>query len=280
MVSIVIPTKGRSSIRRLIHSIEACANRHALVAHRDFEIVVAFDSRVASPLSDLGTSVRVVTSPGPGVNRARNAGALAGLGEVLWFLDDDVELGAELGEGSFHVALNEIFAPSRRIAAGGNYRSRDEATFVERGYNAFCSLWRVSAGIEGAEQLLGGTLAVRKRDWERAGGFDESIEYGGAETSFVLRLNQLSDVSAEPIVFDERLDVFHHSGPRSWESWKELAGRQAREKSKTEAGLPSSATRVRRSLAYLSKQELRTLAALAVFSVPYLAVSKMKNRKL
>ncbi len=271
MVSIVIPTKGRSSILKLIQSIDESARAHDLVPSRDYEVVVAFDIRASQPKPEFGTSVRVVTSQGPGVNRARNTGARASTGDVIWFLDDDVEL---LGS-DFHQTLNEIFNSSDRIAAGGNYLSRDGAPFIERGYNAFCSLWRVSAGVEGAEQLLGGTLAVRKSDWDRVGGFDESIEYGGAETSFVLRLNKLSG----QILFDERLDVLHHSGARSLEAWKSLASRQAREKTTTESGLPGPMVRGQRALGYILRQDPRTLMALTAFTVPYLAMSKLASRK-
>lgn len=276
MVSIIIPTKGRPSLHALIQSIEDSARQHSLVALHDYEVVVAMDLRSETQPLNLGTSVRLVTGQGPGVNQARNAGARASTGEILWFLDDDVEL---MG-GNFHQTLNEIFASVDRIAAGGNYRSKEGAAFVERGYNAFCSLWRVSAGVEDAEQLLGGTLAVRKSDWERVGGFDDAIEYGGAETSFVLRLNRSLSRTPARVVADERLDVFHHPGSRSFESWKTLAGRQAQEKSKTEFGLPSPLVRGRRALKYLAKQEALTLLALMAFGLPYLAASKtaIRNR--
>ena len=267
MVSLVIPTKGRSSLRLLIESIFRSANTHGLVERRDFEVVVAWDRTKETTIPDFGTSVQIVSSPWPGVNRARNVGGDRASGDILWFLDDDVELNG----GNFHAVLDEVFSSIDCIAAGGNYRSFEDARWIERGYNAFCSLWRISAGTPNSEQLLGGTLAVRKSEWRRVGGFDEDIEYGGAETAFVQRLKA---IEGRRIVFDERLDVYHRSGDRSLESWRTLASRQALRKKTTRVGLPQTAVRSRRALQYLAELDPKTGAALIFFSLPYLMISK------
>jgi glycosyltransferase involved in cell wall biosynthesis len=274
MVSIVIPTLGRASLERLLRSIVVCAAENNFAFGREFEVVVAVDPRGSLALESEFAEVRVVPSPGPGVNRARNAGARESRGDLIWFLDDDTDL---LDHASL-AHLPDLFLEGSVRAVGGDYVSSDTSALPEVGYNSFCSLWRTSAGLEDAEQLLGGTLAVRKQAWLDAGGFDDHIEYGGAETSFVVRLNRQPagvELPRTKVRFNKVLNVRHFPGDRGVRGWARVAFYQGHRKQETESSLPSIEQRMRRTWSFLRAQEPRTLLSLAVFIVPFLAVSKV-----
>lgn len=274
MVSIIIPTLGRPSIDRLLQSIADAAKKGQLRFGRDIEVVVAVDPRGVVALRDNFKEVQVVPSTGFGVNRARNAGARASHGDLLWFLDDDTEL-LDL---TALVKLPGLFEDSSVRAVGGDYVSANSLRFSERGYNSLCSLWRASAGSANAEQLLGGTLAVRREAWSNVGGFDDHIEYGGAETAFVRRLNLQSDAAAttrSEVRFTEILNVHHYPGTRGVRGWAKVAFRQGREKAETENSLPALEHRIRRTFNFLKRQNPSEIVTLAVFAVPFLTVSKV-----
>lgn len=261
-ISIIIPTLGRPSLEKLVHSIERIST--------DVEIIVCFDSRRPPRQLETGRAVKVVSSQGPGVNRARNEGARQSRGEILWFLDDDVEI---IHSNALAV-LQRTFADPSVIAAGGNYVSGEHASIAEQGYNILCSVWRTSAGTENREQMLGGTMAVRRSAWEQAGGFDDVIEYGGSETPFVLRLHDQAQSSHGRIISESAFDVHHTPGPRDIKGWAHTAFRQGRGKQRTANRLPEIRLRLRRSFAFLARQNPDSLFAFAVFSVPFLTASK------
>jgi glycosyltransferase involved in cell wall biosynthesis len=277
MVSIIIPTLGRPSLDRLLRSILEAVKKNELHIGRDVEVLVAVDPRGAVALRSDFNEVKVVPSKGFGVNRARNAGARASRGDLLWFLDDDTELLSPFAL----LKLPELFVNERVQAVGGDYVSADSVQMSERGYNSLCSLWRASAGHENSEQLLGGTLAVRRVSWSNVGGFDDHIEYGGAETAFVTRLNLLGRQKADSagerpeVRFDETLNVLHYPGSRGLRGWAKVAFRQGRRKTETESSLPNLEHRVRRTLHFLKRQDPLTIVSLTLFAVPFLTVSKL-----
>lgn len=265
-ISIVIPTLGRASLDRTLESV--------LRQDANFEVIVSIDpaARDLAP-REYSSKVMSVSSPGPGANRARNEGARHARGQIIWFIDDDTEI---IGDDALQ-ALRSIFNDPAVIAAGGEYRSNDSCTFSQRGYNAFCGVWRSSAGHEDREILLGGTLAVRKSAYMAAGGFDDKIIYGGAETSFVVRLNEQA-TAEQKIIFDSRLDVMHRPTPRGLRGWARVAMAQGKRKSETAHALPGLVRRSQRAMKVLSRLEPRTLVSLAVFGIPFIVVSRWTAR--
>jgi GT2 family glycosyltransferase len=85
-VSVVIPTVGRAELlARCLESVASC------VPPPD-EIVVVDQSGhpdVATVVARFGERARLVSSPGRGVSRSRNAGLLAARNEVVLVTDDD-----------------------------------------------------------------------------------------------------------------------------------------------------------------------------------------------
>lgn len=286
MISIVVPTRGHSSLVRLLDSLKVAQDRDLSegLAFREIEIVVSVDTghsglghsrpghespATVEAVSDLikasPATARVIGSSGKGVNAARNRGAQVSRGGLIWFLDDDVELAPDFRFSD----LDRIFRDESVLGAGGEYLCGPRATWDERGYNALSSVWRHSAGREGRELLLGGTLAVRRSAWEEVRGFDSEIEYGGAETSFVLRLHQLGG----RIVFQQELNVIHHPGSRGLVRWWSVAFRQARRRSETARELPKLLERIVRTLNFLPTLKLKSVVCLLIFGLPFLVVS-------
>lgn len=273
MISIVVPTRGRTSLLRLLNSVAEARAMYVAggASLEDVEVIVVVDTsresvdRVQALLSSLSWKPLIIASGGSGVNSARNKGAEQSRGEVLWFLDDDVELSAS----SVLVNIDSIFKSEGIVAAGGDYLSGPGATWTERGYNALCSAWRASAGRGGRELLLGGSLAVRHEAWRDVGGFDASIEYGGSETPFVLRLHTLGS----RVLRCQKMDVFHHPGSRGILQWWRVASRQGRRRSETIGRLPSFPERLDRTTRFLSEQSWTTVICLFIFALPFLMAS-------
>ena len=89
-LSIVIPTYERREV--VPRTVTALASQ----SYEDFEVIVVVDGPTdgtASALRELSTPFRltVLEQPNSGAAAARNAGAAAAAGELLLFLDDDME---------------------------------------------------------------------------------------------------------------------------------------------------------------------------------------------
>jgi GT2 family glycosyltransferase len=271
MISIIIPTLGRPTLDSLLRSIGELKARNPQI---EFEVFAVTDQAVsldaiASRLRALNCDwVRLLPSSGLGVNCARNTGARASRFDILWFLDDDTEV------ASFDALekILEAFADQALVAAGGEYRSRSNANGDVHGYNALCSTWRASAGSDGLEWLLGGSLVVRRSSWEQVGGFDEQIVYGGAETPFVMRLRAIAGAKT---LFLRALNVWHNPSGRSFVDWMRVAYLQGQGKRSTGHALPDGGRRAQRAIGHLKGRDLKTLWYFGLFSVPFLLASRL-----
>src|SRR5690348_2266423 len=88
--SVVIPTYQRRDV--VVRSV-AALNRQTF---RDFEVVVVVDGSTdgtADALREVEAefALTILEFPNRGLSQARNAGARAASGEVILFLDDDME---------------------------------------------------------------------------------------------------------------------------------------------------------------------------------------------
>jgi GT2 family glycosyltransferase/peptidoglycan/xylan/chitin deacetylase (PgdA/CDA1 family) len=192
-LSVVIPTHQRREL--VLDAVKALTRQQ----FSGFEVVVSVDGSTdgsASALRQLRTPfpLSVVEHANQGAAMARNRGAQAAKGELLLFLDDDMEpdpallaehdrshrLGADLVLG--HIPLHPSSPPTPIAAVTGRWaerrRRRLEATEQE---------------VPVAD-VLTGQMSISRAAFERLGGFDPSFTrgglFGGEDLDFGIRAKQ------------------------------------------------------------------------------------------
>lgn len=219
LVSAIIPTTGHSPhLRGLLERL-----RCQRLKNSDVSIPILFEIILVAnlPRQDLRTLVASMNlSPRCkfeyletgkiGVNLARNKGLERARGEILLFLDDDVILeDMHLSPENFleaHYEKHQLHSDA--IAIGGPYHLVGSISKWDTAYHQIADQWirkQMYSDI-GSEQLLGGNLSL-KLDRLRALSvrFDESIPYGGSESSFCHRLSALN----QTLLYIEELSVGH-----------------------------------------------------------------------
>ena len=128
----------------------------------------------ARPLAD-----RYIEQPNRGLAAARNTGFRAASCDVVIPLDAD-----DLLDRSFApTCLDALAAHPEAAFAYSDYRVLGDAKYVERlgDYNLYELLDR---------NVLTYAAAIRRRDWEESGGYDESMTSGYEDWEFWLRLGE------------------------------------------------------------------------------------------
>jgi glycosyltransferase involved in cell wall biosynthesis/peptidoglycan/xylan/chitin deacetylase (PgdA/CDA1 family) len=176
--SIVIPTyERRDTVVRMVAALER-------QAFDDFEVIVVVDGSsdgtgAALCRLQLPFPLAVLERENEGAAAARNAGAAAATGELLLFLDDDMEAHPEMlaahdrshSEGA-DIVLGHL--PLHR-ASRATVLSRGAGTWAERRCRRLVSL---ASEVPG-EELITGQMSIRKTVFERLGRFDVSFTRGG-----------------------------------------------------------------------------------------------------
>jgi hypothetical protein len=165
-VSFVIPVRNDAArLARCLRTIRA----NAAPGH-DIEIVVCDNgSRDDSADVARAAGARVLSLPGLPVSELRNQGARAASGRVLAFVDADHEIAPD-----WVAAALDVFAADEAVAAVGAMCDPPAGgTWVQRTYGL---LRRRPAGARDVEWLGSGNLAMRRDAFDRAGGFDTSLE--------------------------------------------------------------------------------------------------------
>lgn len=279
MLSIVIPTIGRTNLYELLTSIPSSP---FLIS-----VIVVEDNLISSRASEvIGETLRScshipakrVRAQVSGVNAARNFGiceaALDPLNQILLFLDDDVVL-----PDSFSwEAVYGRFTDPAILAVGGNYLSRSGADLLERGYNLMCNGWRVASGIGGNEALLGGAWCIRLPELlqvcQSLGWFEEEIQYGGAETPFVHRLRRWANGSWK-IVYDMYFDVIHAPRGRGLGDWLKTASLQSHSLDDvTKMTRPAFAVRLQRLFGFCRSLSAFEFLVFSLFTIPFVVAGK------
>jgi glycosyltransferase involved in cell wall biosynthesis len=191
--SVVIPTHQR---RELVMDAVKALNRQQF---SDFEVVVSVDGSTdgsASALRQLRTPfpLSVVEHANQGAAMARNRGAEAAKGELLLFLDDDMDpdpallaehdrshrLGADLVLG--HIPLHPSSPPTPIAAVTGRWAERRRRRL------------EAADGAVPAGDVLTGQMSISRAAFERLGGFDSSFTrgglFGGEDVDFGIRAKQ------------------------------------------------------------------------------------------
>ncbi len=219
LVSIVIPTvAARGLIETAIGSIRAKSS------YRTFEIV-CLDNIAAGESADgdrwkawLRDNADVVVEiPGRfNWSRFNNLGAQAASGDVLLFLNDDIEvIEADWLEGLLEHALRpevgavgpQLLYPDGKVQHAGMFLSRSV------GRHAFRFLSRDDAGPFGLARtqrnviaVTGACLMTRRDMFEALGGFDEEHEIINNDLDFCLRAHAAGRV----VIYTPHVTLTHH----------------------------------------------------------------------
>lgn len=189
--SIVIPTHQRREI--VTRNVSAFAAQTT----GDFEVIVVVDGATdgtAAALRRLGVPFRlsVIEQDNQGAGAARNAGAGLAQGEILLFLDDDMEAGPGLllEHGcSFDDGADLVLghlpvhpeSPRTLLSRGLGWWARDR----------LARLSEPAATVQTGD-LLTGQMSVRRASFEELGGFDAGLTrqglFGGEDIDFGYRV--------------------------------------------------------------------------------------------
>jgi GT2 family glycosyltransferase len=149
-----------------------------------------------------GQNVIMLTNKNLGVASARNTGAAAATGDLLLFLDDDIQITAEslARTLAFHqdntdvcVNPNWIYPDALQLALSdrpfGRFLIRHDLVSFKGWYND--RRWRDHALFE-SPLVASFHLSISKKDFMRAGGYDENFPYAGFEDyDFPVRLRNM-----------------------------------------------------------------------------------------
>ncbi|HWF73958.1 MAG TPA: glycosyltransferase [Solirubrobacteraceae bacterium] len=182
MVSIVIPTRGRPGY---VDVALASVAPQALGAGG--EVLVVTDGEDAATASVAGRHrARFIALPaGAGANAKRNAGAAAASGDLIVFIDDDIEAPA----GWLSALLAAVADAPEYDVFGGPIRAALEGGGPRACGREGAPITTLDLGpVDGeAEFVWGANMAVRRPALARVGAFDESIDGAGEEEDWQRR---------------------------------------------------------------------------------------------
>ncbi|MDJ0377158.1 glycosyltransferase [Cryobacterium sp. PH31-L1] len=249
-VSIIIPTRGTAGEvwgKQRVFLVDAVKSVLETTRHRDLEIVVVFDadtpSDVLAELAELvGDRLTLVPFFGPfNFSRKCNEGFLAARGEVLLFLNDDVQAISDEMVGNLIAPLNEpdvgmtgamLYFEDGGIQHAGHLHHMGQFSHAYLGepkgtYGAFSSLLvnREASGLTAA------CIAMPREVFQEVGGFSElfpgnfnDVDLSKKVTQSGYRLVWLANVelfhfesrSRNPLVhsFEEKMIIDRWAGPQ------------------------------------------------------------------
>ncbi|HMD57777.1 MAG TPA: glycosyltransferase family 2 protein [Solirubrobacteraceae bacterium] len=182
--TVVIPTRARLAYLEVaLRSIAASAKA------REVEVLVVDDAGETPRARQLAAlyGARYIAHPRPlGLNAARNTGVQQSDGELVAFVDDDVEvapgwLGALLGAAAANTGVDVFTGPVRARLEGPTPRSCGrEAPPI--------TTLDLGASDTDTEFAWGANMAIRRSALERVGVFDPEIAAGGDEQEWQERM--------------------------------------------------------------------------------------------
>ncbi len=239
LVSIIIPTTGK--LTHLKPCIESLLSRST---YHPVELILLDNGRGQYPegiayLRQRGLRV-IECREAFNWSRLNNIGAQAAQGELLLFLNDDIEItqpdwlealvalalrpevgavGALLRYPSGEIQHAGVFL----VDHGGGARHLFQAQAVGEGYQHWDGVTREVSAVTGA------CLLVRRTCYAAVGGFDESLPIVGNDVDFCLKLRQQGHVN----LYTPHAELIHHESisrkklrieqdeQRFWQRWGE-----------------------------------------------------------
>lgn len=195
MISIIVPSAKSDSatVRSIMDLLRVGASVRARGVALEVLIIVngpkaqELKHRIEGAYAEHGTWWQVSESKPVGVNHARNQGAALAKHPVLLFLDDDVRF------ESTEILLQICEYSSRAEsdwAAGGTYRTVSTGS-VGKVYGQIQENFQLALERNsGLPFFMGGFLLLPKELFQRLGGFDEEVVWGGAELAINEKLRK------------------------------------------------------------------------------------------
>ena len=184
LASILVPTR-----RRAAYLDVALASVAPQAAARGADVVVVEDGprdEAAAAAAERHGARYVALGDERGINAARNAAVAAAGGELLCFLDDDVEV----WDGWLDALVGAAEADPERDAFGGPIRPRLEDARLRLCGREPPPVTSLDLGAEDTDATFvwGANMALRRSAVERIGAFDERLGGAGDEEDWQRRL--------------------------------------------------------------------------------------------
>jgi len=222
-ISCIIPTLNRA--RSLCDTIEMLLKQ----SYRAHEIIIVDQAktpdegtrRTLAAWDEMG-SIRWLHQNEPNSSTARNAGALTANGDVLLFLDDDIQIGPEFVAAHARNYLDpKVVAVSGQVLENGKRvttKLRDTPNDAEIGWIRFPKNYGKRCITS---WVAAGNFSVRRNVYFEVGGMDENYKRGAfrEETDFAMRFLR----AGYRFQFDPAASIVHlgvravpKGGARSW----------------------------------------------------------------
>lgn len=207
-ISVIIPTYRRD--RRLCDTVTTLLNlKQSYLELLIIDQTPAHEQKTEVFLADLPAPARVIKLPTPSLTKARNRGAQQAKGDIILYLDDDIEPLPEL----FDAHARHYADPTVGGVAGRLLSPHGEIKKLDPRYYTSSFHWRYirfdqNWGLREVESAPGGNMSFRRDLVFQVGGFDETF-VGNAfreETDFCIRLRKLP----YRILFDPEAALIHY----------------------------------------------------------------------
>jgi len=208
MFSVIIPTYNRPlALKRTVSSILS------LNISSEFEIIIVNDYPEAPVTSFEDNRIRIIENEtNLGRSRSRNAGALAAKGNILFFIDDDIEVKENLFDkyiNEFEKGFSAIFSNVINVRTDGKY------SFLNEFLNTRGANKQNIGDVVKSNYFTTAFCSVKKDFFNKIGGFDENFSgYGWEDPEMGLRIEK----SCGKISF-LKTDKIYHYHDKSVEEW-------------------------------------------------------------
>ncbi|MRX68170.1 Glycosyltransferase, GT2 family [Flavobacterium resistens] len=207
--SIIICSYNRFEL--LVETIDSVLS--VLQNRQDSEILI-IDNKSTDLTSSLKTkysfdkTVKYFLETKQGLSHARNRGMEEASGEILVYLDDDVELKSDYFE-----VLDSILIDDSISAVGGKVLPFNVSipSWLPEKYFYLVSVFSPSEQPQIVKYLMGANFIVRKSIAEKIGGFDVRLGRngnklaGGEEIDFLNRIHSINSI----VFYSPKLIVYH-----------------------------------------------------------------------